>query len=178
MLDVVPHLYYRLRFWRAYEPNPYVKCSKPRSIDARDVRSQRLTHSCVVLVNVAMRDAHSLDEVGGNWQVQIDGETWRELTGLFERVVDTLGLIAPVLELAKDKNEKGKLRHYRAVTDLAFRGQRALKAFSQRWAVVQEESLKGPATKNLEDFADIYVAARRFANPNPSPNSDSREASA
>jgi hypothetical protein len=125
-----------------------------------------------------MKNAHSLEEVGKNWQAQIDGETWQELTRLFERVVDTLGVIAPVLELARNKSENEKLRYFRAVTDLAFRGQRALKAFSQRWAVVQEENLKGPATRDLEDFADIYQAAHRISSPDAPPNSDSVRAEA
>ncbi len=126
-----------------------------------------------------MKDALGLEDVAKNWQAQIDGETWQELTRLFERVVDTLGLIAPVLDLARNKkDEKEKLRHYRTITDLAFRGHRALKAFSQRWAAVQEESLKGRATRDLEDFADIYQAAHRISNQDLQPNSGSAKADA
>jgi hypothetical protein len=114
-----------------------------------------------------------MDKVGTNWQTHIDGNTWQELTLLFERVVDTLGTIAPVLELAKNKKTaEEKMRHLRAVADLAFRGQRALKAFSQRWATVQEENLKIQESNNLEDFADILRAAQQIPSPNPPPNTD------
>src|ERR1700690_2029542 len=108
-----------------------------------------------------MKNPQSLEMADKNWNAQIDGETWKELTRLFERVVDTLGVIAPVLEIAKGKGDTEKVRHYRAVTDLAFRGQQALRAFSQRWAVVQEENLESKRTGDLEDFADIYLAAQR-----------------
>jgi hypothetical protein len=120
-----------------------------------------------------MKDAHGVEEVSKNWQVQIDGETWQELTRLFERVVDTLGVIAPVLDLARNKDEKEKLRHDRAVADLAFRGHRALKAFSQRWALVQEENRRRPAMEGMEDFDDIFQAAQQFRRPNAPPISDS-----
>jgi hypothetical protein len=97
---------------------------------------------------------------------------------LLERVVDTLGVIAPVLELAKNKNATGKMRCFRAVADLAFRGQRALKAFSQRWAVVQEENLKSQGTNDLENFADLFQAAQQISSPDPPPNTDLAKADA
>jgi hypothetical protein len=107
-----------------------------------------------------MKNARVVGEAGSNWQAQIDGDTWEELTRLLDRVADTLGTIAPVLDLAKNKTEKEKLRHFRAVTDLASRGHRALKAFSQRWAMVLEESRNSRETMDLEDFSDIYVCAK------------------
>ena len=119
-----------------------------------------------------MKDVHGVEEVNKNWQVQIDGETWQELTRLFEHVVDTLGVIAPVLDLARNKDEKEKLRHNRAVADLAFRGHRALQAFSHRWALVQEENRRRPAMEGMEDFADIFQAAQQLPSPNPPPSSD------
>jgi len=174
LVDIVPRAYYPRRPWRAYESNPCDTCFKYRSIDARSVYSRRAAHCCIGLVDVPMKNAHTLENVGKrNWQMQIDEETWMELTFLFERVVDTLGVIAPVLDLAKNKNATEKMRHLRAVADLAFRGQRALKAFGQRWALVQEENRKRPPIGGMEDFADIFQAAQQIPSPNPQPNSDS-----
>jgi len=174
LLDSVPLAYYRSRPWRVYESNPCVTCSKYRYINARSVYSRRAAHCCIGLVNVSMKNARTLENVGKkNWQLQIDEETWIELTFLFERVVDTLGVIAPVLDLAKNKNATEKMRHLRAVADLAFRGQRALKAFGQRWALVQEENRNRPPIGDMEDFADIFQAAQQIPSANPQPNSDS-----
>jgi len=107
-----------------------------------------------------MKNELVVEEAGRNWRVQVDGETWEELTRLFDHVADTLGTIAPVLDLAKKKTGEEKLRLFRAVTDLAFRGHRALKVFSRRWAMVQEESRNSRETTDLEDFSDIYVRAK------------------
>jgi hypothetical protein len=121
-----------------------------------------------------MKNAHDVEEVSEHRQVQIDGETWQELTRLFEQVVDTLGTIAPVLDLASNKkDEKEKLRHNRAVADLASRGHRALKAFCQRWALVEEESRKRPVVEGAEDFGDIFQAARQLPSTDLSPGSKS-----
>ena len=135
------------------------------------VRPYRLARSRVVLVDGQMTNAQTAEIVGRkNWHAQIDEETWLELTFLFERVVDTLGVIAPVLELAKTKNATEKIRHLRAIADLAIRGQHALKAFGQRWALVQEENQKPSAVGDMEDFADIFQAAHQIPSPNPPPN--------
>ena len=112
-------------------------------------------------------NVRSIPNMKKNWQAQIDQETWMELTRSFERVVDTLGMIAPVLELSKDKSEHEKSRYFRAVTDLAFNGHRALRAFSQRWAVVQEGNLKGWSTKDSVDFSDIYPCAHQNSSSDP-----------
>jgi hypothetical protein len=115
-----------------------------------------------------MKNAKTAENLGkNNCTVQIDREAWVELTFLLNRVFDTLGVIAPVLELAKFRKPTEKMRHLRAVTDLAFRGQKALKAFGQRWALVQEENQKRPVAEDLEDFEDIYLAAQQFLSPAP-----------
>jgi len=95
-----------------------------------------------------------------------------ELTFLFERVVDTLGMIAPLLDLAKNRSATEKMRYLRAITDLAFRGQRALKAFGQRWAYVQEENRNHPPMTGVEDFADIFQEAKQVSIPELPPSSD------
>lgn len=149
-------------------PNPYAPCSKPCAIGARSVYSRRVTHGCVVLVNDPMTNSHALQNVGKMRKyVRIDQETFADLNILFDRVADTLGTIAPVLELAKDKNATEKKRHLRAVLDLAFRGHHALKAFSRQWALVLEENEKPLYWARMEDFADIFQEAKQITIPKP-----------
>lgn len=118
-----------------------------------------------------MKNAHSLDETGRNWQAQIDGETLRRLTWLCHRVVDTLGMIAPVLELAKNCKKEEKRRHLQTVVALAYRGHLALKAFSQQWALLLEESQKHLLPPYMEDFADILQKAEQITIADPPPRS-------
>lgn len=118
-----------------------------------------------------MTSVFSADEAIGNWRAQIDGETLRKLTWLFERVVDTLGMIAPVLELAKNRNTEEKIRHLKAVTALAFRGHLALKAFSLEWALLLEECEKRSLLPYMEDFADILQEAKQITISDPPPSS-------
>ncbi len=101
----------------------------------------------------------------GRWYARIDRETLTGLTILLDRVADTLGTIAPVLELSKDKSVTEKKRHFRAVTDLAFRGHIALKTFLQQWALVLEENEKRLFRAPMEDFADIIDKAKQIEIP-------------
>jgi len=115
-----------------------------------------------------MNNSHALQNVGKmRMYARIDQETLAELNILFNRVVNTLGTIAPVLELAKNKNATEKKRHLRAVVDLAFRGHHALKAFSQQWALVLEENEKPFFRPCMEDFADIFQEAKQITIPKP-----------
>jgi hypothetical protein len=98
---------------------------------------------------------------------RIDRETLAELTILFDRVVDTLGTIAPVLELAKNKSAEEKKRHFRAVLDLAFRGHHALKALLRQWALILEDNEKPVFWLRMEDFADIFKEAKQITIPKP-----------
>jgi hypothetical protein len=118
-----------------------------------------------------MTSVFSADGAAGNWRAQIDGETLRKLTWLFERVVDTLGMIAPVLELAKNRKTEEKMRHLKAVTALAFRGHLALKAFSMQWALLLEECEKRSSLPYMEDFADILQEAKQITISDPPPSS-------
>jgi len=101
----------------------------------------------------------------------MDKETLTELTFLLDRVTDTLGTIAPVMELAKDRNATEKKRLLRAVVGLAFRGQRALRAFSQQWALVLEENEKRLLSPCTDDFADIFQQAKQITMPDPASSS-------
>jgi hypothetical protein len=113
-----------------------------------------------------------LQNVGGKRRcVRMDKETLTELTFLLDRVADTLGTIAPVIELAKGRNATEKKRLLRAVVDLAFRGRRALKAFSQQWALVLEENEKRLLSPYTEDFADIFQEAKQTTIPDPASSS-------
>jgi len=95
--------------------------------------------------------------------VEIDFETWQELTRGFDRIVDTFGLIAPVLELAKGKTPDERIRHLRFVNELAYRGHRALVALAQRLAAVQREIESDPPKRDVEDFSDILQLAAAAA---------------
>ena len=115
-----------------------------------------------------MTNANTPQNVGrGRRYARMDKETLTELTFLLDRVTDTLGTIAPVMELAKDRNTTEKKRLLRAVVDLAFRGQRALKAFSQQWALLLEENEKRSLSPYLEDFTDIFQKAKQATIPDP-----------
>ena len=115
-----------------------------------------------------MNNSHALQNVRKMRKyARIDQETLAELSILFDRVADTLGTIAPVLELAKDKNATEKKRHLQAVVDLAFRGHHALKAFSRQWALVLEENAKPRYFSRMEDFADIFQEAKQITIPKP-----------
>jgi len=121
-----------------------------------------------VLVDDPMKNSRTLENVGKMRKyVRIDQETFADLNILFDRVADTLGTIAPVLELAKNKSATEKKRHLRAVLDLAFRGHHALKAFSQQWALVLEENEKPLYWAHMEDFADIFQEAKQTTIPKP-----------
>jgi uncharacterized protein Yka (UPF0111/DUF47 family) len=95
----------------------------------------------------------------------MERETLTELTFLLDRVADTLGTIAPVMQLAKGKNVTEKKRLLQSIVDLAFRGQRALKALSQQWALVLEENEGRLSLLDMDDFADIFQEAKRITIP-------------
>ena len=99
--------------------------------------------------------------------VRMDRETFAELTFLLDRVADTLGTIAPVMQLAKHKNVTQKKRLLQCIVDLAFRGQLALKALSQQWALVLEENEGRLVSPEMDDFADIFQEAKRTTIPGP-----------
>jgi len=86
-------------------------------------------------------------------------------------VVDTLGTIAPVLELAKNRNTEEKIRHLKAVTALAFLGHQALKSFSLQWSLFLEECEKRSLPPYMENFADILQEAEQIIIPDPPPGS-------
>ena len=123
-----------------------------------------------------MKNANMLEIVGRmRRSARIDRETLAELTILVDRIVNTLGTIAIVLELAKSKSVEEKKRHLRAVVDLAFRGSQALKAFLRQWALVledEEEEEKHLSRRHMEDFADIFEEAKHMAIPRPAPSLD------
>jgi hypothetical protein len=118
-----------------------------------------------------MTNATTLQTVSRKRYARMDKETLTELTFLLDRVSNTLGTIAPVIELAKDKDATEKKRLLRAVVDLAFRGRRALRAFSQQWALVLEENEEPLLSPYAEDFADIFQTAKQITIPDPPPGS-------
>ena len=123
-----------------------------------------------------MRDSNDLKADASPWSAQINRETWLELTALCERVVDTLGLVGPVLELAQDKSEAEQLRHLRAIKKLSQQGHQALKLFAFHWAALHEQIQKERLKDNQEVFDDITLAAQKMSEhePLPSLNSEKR----
>jgi hypothetical protein len=114
-----------------------------------------------------MNDRNDSKADDSPWSAQIDRETWLELTALCERVVDTLGLVGPVLELAQDKSEAEQLRHLRAIKKLSQQGHRALKLFAFHWAALHEQIQKERMKDNQEAFDDIILAAHEISEHEP-----------
>jgi hypothetical protein len=124
----------------------------------------------VALVDVPMTTSDTQKNVGRRRRhARMDKETLTELTFLFDRAANTLGTIAPVLLLAKDENATEKRRLLRAIVVLAFRGHQALRAFSQKWALVIEENEKRMLPPRMEDYADIFQTVRQKTILNPLP---------
>ena len=120
--------------------------------------------------SMANINAQTAEIVGRkNWKAQIDEESWLELTFLFERVVDTLGVIAPVLELAKTKNADEKIGHLE-------RSRTSQSGASTRSRHLDNDGLwykrktRTSAVGDMEDFADIFQAAHQIPSPNRPPN--------
>jgi hypothetical protein len=112
-----------------------------------------------------MTDANNslpVDKAGG---VQIDKDTWLELTRLCESIVDSFGVIGPMLELAKDKSDAEQLKSLLAIKNISTEGHAALKEFAVLWARLDEQAYKEGIRFCVEDIEDLRQEAR--CNPVP-----------
>ncbi len=100
-----------------------------------------------------------------NDDVLVDVETWNEFLTLRDRMVETLGMICPLIEIALQPDYPDKRNFLRAAVVLAASGQTLLKKF----LVLLEETRKhGGAGKERElpkEVVDILesvlIAAKR-----------------
>ena len=94
-----------------------------------------------------------------NWILQLDRDTWREFTDLSERLVETIGLVEPMLELANQADQTERVRYLQAAWYLSGRGHKSLKLFARRWAELQE-CADIQHLNPAEAFADLIQAAQ------------------
>ena len=112
------------------------------------------------MVNAPMSDDNNslpVEKAGG---VQIEKDTWLELTRLCERVIDSFGVIGPMLELAKDKSDAEQLKSLLAIKDISTEGHAALKEFAVLWARLDEQAYKQGIRFYREDLEDLRQEAR------------------
>jgi hypothetical protein len=112
-----------------------------------------------------MTDANNSQPVDKAGRVQIERDTWLELTRLSERVIDSFGGIGHMLELAKDKSDAEKLESLVAIKEITTEGHAALKEFALLWARLDEQAYKEGIRFCLEDVEDLRQEAR--LNPVP-----------
>jgi len=72
--------------------------------------------------------------------VRIDRETLEELITLSKRTIDTFGLIAPVLELAREEYELDQVWHFSAAEVLSLEGREAMEKFTNLCKILCFES--------------------------------------
>jgi len=94
-----------------------------------------------------------------------DCDTWFELSTLCKQIVDSLGLVGPVLELAKNKSEAEQLMHLRTIKDSSIKGHVALTRFAHLWASIEERAYKEGVQVSPEEVERLRKEARQ--NPIP-----------
>jgi hypothetical protein len=107
-----------------------------------------------------MNDANKMELANSILSIQIDGDTWLQLSALCDRLLGSLGLVGPILELAQVKSETEQVRHLCAIKDRALNGQAALKQFARLWADLAEQVIKDRIPPGAGNFEDILEAAR------------------
>jgi hypothetical protein len=93
-------------------------------------------------------------------QASIDRGSWLQLLNLCEQIVETLGLVGPIIALAKDKSEREQVRCLMAIRDMSVDGHLALKQFTELWTSLNEQFMKDAALYSSENFDDILHEAR------------------
>jgi hypothetical protein len=94
------------------------------------------------------------------WQASIDRGSWLQLLNLCEQIVETLGLVGPIIALSKDKSEREQLRCLMAIKDMSVDGHLALKKFAELWTSLNEQFMKDAEQYSSENFDDILHEAR------------------
>jgi hypothetical protein len=95
------------------------------------------------------------------WQANIDRGSWLQLLSLCEQIVNTLGLVGPIIALAKDKSEREQVRCLMAIREMSVDGYVALKKFAEVWTSLNEQIMKDAAEYSSENFDDILDEARK-----------------
>ena len=109
------------------------------------------------------RDLPMLTRPEGTHAIGLD--TWLELSRLCERVVDSYGVIGPILELAKGKSEMEQLRHLMAIKTSFNEGHLALSQFANLWARLDGEIFEAEQQSSPKSFDPLLQAAPQ--NPIP-----------
>jgi transcriptional regulator with XRE-family HTH domain len=95
----------------------------------------------------------------------IDWDAWLKLSRLCERIVDSFGLIGPVLDLAKDKSEVEQVKHLVAIKEMLNEGHLALTQFANLWARLDGQIFKEKQQSSPKSFVALPQAA--LQNPLP-----------
>jgi transcriptional regulator with XRE-family HTH domain len=95
----------------------------------------------------------------------IDWDAWLELTRLCERIIDSYGVIGPILELAKDKSEVEQLRHLGAIREIVNDGHLALTQFANLWSRLDGQIFEEGQQSRPKSFEPLLQAA--LQNPIP-----------
>jgi transcriptional regulator with XRE-family HTH domain len=95
----------------------------------------------------------------------IDWDAWFELSTLSKQLVDSLGLVGPALELAKNKGEAEQLTFLRAINDSSLEGHRALTRFAKLWASINEQA----CIEDMKISPEEVERVRKEARQNPIP---------
>jgi hypothetical protein len=118
-----------------------------------------------------MKDLDQLKSPRQNSGIQIDRETLVEVLALRKRVLETFGLIGPVLKLVRDEDVLGQIRHLRTVELLSLEGKQMVDRFASLCTNLYSSSGSKnsvPPPKNLD-------AARKAARRNPIPETRLRQ---
>jgi hypothetical protein len=114
------------------------------------------------MVDAQMRDSNQSNTDRKIWQAHIDRDSWLQLLNLCERIVETLGLVGPIIALAKDKSEREQVRCLMAIKNMSVDGHLALKKFAEIWTNLNEQIMKDAAQYSSENFDDILHEAQRL----------------
>jgi hypothetical protein len=131
-------LFFPPRRTYATGPDAHGSTSAPINVWNADARSG--TWGDIAMVDSPMSEPNNslLDDNAS--RIQIEKDTWLELTRLCERIVDSFGLIGPMLELAKDKSDGEQLKSLVAIRNISTEGYAALKEFALLWARLDEQA--------------------------------------
>jgi hypothetical protein len=114
------------------------------------------------MADAQMSDSKQSNTDGKIWQANIDRGSWLQLLSLCEQIVETLGLVGPIIALAKDKSEGEQVRCLMAIKEISVDGHLALKKFAEIWTSVNEQIMKDARQYSSENFDDILHEARKL----------------
>ena len=113
------------------------------------------------MVDAQMSDPKESNTDHKIWQANIDRGSWLQLLNLCEQIVETLGLVGPIIGLAKNKSDREQVRCLMAIKEISDPGYLALKKFAALWTSLNEQIMKDAAQYSSENFDDILNEARK-----------------